>query len=225
MYQPTRKRLRRRLLPVRACWSPGPSPPGLGRRSRSQPRAPARRAHAIKFCRASHPRWYSTLTKFGPVGAPSRRRLAPPAPAALVEKFDCLPAPCEKHLRRTGTGRLLSQAPPTSSVGPAARCEAACSPCSRAACSRRRSSSTPTAQRRRSRTASRTSSSARTRPASRRTRGARASPSFCAATRSAASATARPCGNRRWYSTATASRTACRTGRETKLCETTSIRT
>ena len=56
MYQPTRKRLRCRLLPVRACWSPGPSPPGLGRRSRSQPRAPARRAHATKLCRASHPR-------------------------------------------------------------------------------------------------------------------------------------------------------------------------
>jgi len=56
IYQPTRKRLRCRLLPVRACWSPGPSPPGLGRRSRSQPRAPARRAHAMKLCRASHPR-------------------------------------------------------------------------------------------------------------------------------------------------------------------------
>ena len=105
------------------------------------------------------------------------------------------------------------------------RCVAACSPCSRAACSRRRSSSTPTAQRRRSRTASRTSSSARTRPASRRTRGARASPLFCAATRSAASATARPCGTRSCPSTATASRTARRAGRETNLRETTSLGT
>jgi len=57
MYQPTRKRLSSRLLPVRACRSPGPSPPGLRQRSRSQPRAPARCAHAMKLCRASHPKW------------------------------------------------------------------------------------------------------------------------------------------------------------------------